>query len=139
MPQWAAAAVVVVALGALVRLSQPLGPTADSATGLNAPTTRAAAASTHGLTVLSPGAGATVAVNELAVRWTPVPGAHYYDVRVVTDAGDVVTEQQVTGNEWRPTNPSALQPGTEYFVHVDAFITDDKAISSEHVAFRVAE
>lgn len=139
VPQWAAAAVVVIALGALVRLSQPPGPTADSATGPNAPTTRAAAASTHGLTVLSPGAGATVTVDELAVRWTPVPGSRYYDVRVVTDAGDVVSEQQVTGNEWRPTNQLALQPGAEYFVHVDAFIADDKTVSSEHVAFRVAE
>ena len=56
-PQWAAAAVVVVALGALVRLSQPMYPTGHSTTGSNAPTTRTAAASTHGLTLLSPRRG----------------------------------------------------------------------------------
>ena len=51
-PQWAAAAVVVVALGALVRLSQPMYPTGHSTTGSSAPTTRTAATSTQGLTLL---------------------------------------------------------------------------------------
>ena len=138
-PQWAAAAVVVVALVSLVRLSQPVTPTEIVNDRSNAPTTRAAAADTQVLRLLSPSPGASVSASELAVRWTPVPGAHYYDVRVVTDAGDVVTEEHVTGTEWHPTNPAALRPGTEYFVHVDAFIADDKTVSSKHVAFRVSD
>jgi len=138
-PQWAAAAVVVVALASLVRLSQPVTPTEIVNDGSNAPTTRAAAADTQVLRLLSPSPGATVSADELAVRWTPVPGSHYYDVRVVTNAGDVVTEEHVSGTAWRPKDPASLQSGVEYFVHVDAFVADDKTVSSEHVAFRVAD
>ncbi len=129
-PQWAAAAVVVLAAAALVRFAV-LPQSAD------VPTTRTAPS--PGLSLLSPGPGAIVGRNQLTVRWTPVAGAHYYDVRVVTDAGDVVTEQQVSGTEWRPRNPAALRPGLEYFVHVDAYVSEGKSIGSEHVSFRVAE
>jgi hypothetical protein len=139
VPQWAAAAVVVIAMAALIRMSQPLGPMDGATDESDAPTTRAITARAPALTLLSPSPGAAVSAAQLTVRWTPVPGSRYYDVRVVTDAGDVVTDQQVTGNEWRPADKSALQPGTEYFVHVDAFIADDKTVSSEHVAFRIAE
>lgn len=138
-PQWAAAAVVLVAVAALVRLSQPLDPSGESVGGPAVPTTRAAAPRTAELTLLSPSQGAIFNAAGLTVRWTPVPGSRYYDVRVVTDAGDVVIEQQVTGTEWRPSDQSVLQPGADYFVHVDAFVADDKTVSSEHVAFRVSE
>jgi Putative zinc-finger len=138
-PQWATAAVVLVAVAALVRLSQPLGPTDESVNAAVVPTTRTAVPSSSELTVLSPSQGAVVNPGRLTVRWTPVPGSRYYDVRIVTDAGDVVIAQQVTGTEWRPTVQSALQPGAEYFVHVDAFVADDKSVGSEHVAFRFSE
>jgi len=138
-PQWAAAAAVVVAVASLVRLSQPVAPIEIANDGSNAPTTRAAAADSQGLTVLSPRPGATVSANALAVRWTPVPGSHYYEVRVVTDAGDVVTEEHVSGTAWRPKDPASLQSGVEYFVHVDAFVADDKSVSSDHVPFRVVD
>ena len=39
----------------------------------------------------------------------------------VTDAGDVVIQQRVTGTTWRPPTQLDLQPGAEYFVHVDAY------------------
>jgi hypothetical protein len=139
VPQWAAAAVLVVALASLVRLSQPVAPTAITTDGPEVPTTRAAAAETQGLKVLSPQPNATVSANELAVRWTPVPGSRYYDVRVVSDAGDVVTEVHVAGTSWRPQDPASLQPGVDYFVHVDAFVADDKSVSSDHVPFRVVD
>lgn len=139
VPQWAAAAVVLIAVAALLRLSQPLGPADESGVRTDARTTRSAPANAINLQLLDPVPGATVSTRHLTVRWTPVPGAHYYDVRVVTDAGDVVTEEHVAGTEWRPTHLAALRPGTEYFVHVDAYISDDKAVSSEHVAFHVSD
>jgi Putative zinc-finger len=139
VPQWAAAAVVVIAMAALIRLTQSPGPTESSAEGSDAPTTRSAAATAPGLTLLSPTPGVDVNAGQLTVSWTPVPGTHYYDVRVVTDAGDVIAEEHVGGTEWRLSDPAVLQPGAEYFVHVDAFIADDKTVSSQHVAFRVAD
>ena len=139
VPQWAAAAVVVIAMAALIRLTQSPGPTESSTEGSDAPTTRSAAATAPGLTLLSPTPGVDVNSGQLTVRWTPVPGTRYYDVRVVTDAGDVIAEEHVGGTEWSLSDPAVLQPGAEYFVHVDAFIADDKTVSSEHVAFRVAD
>ncbi len=139
VPQCAAAAVVVMAMAALIRLTQSPGPTESSVDGSDAPITRSAAATAPGLTLLSPNPGADVNAGQLTVRWTPVPGTRYYDVRVVTDAGDVIAEEHVGGTEWRLSDPAVLQPGAEYFVHVDAFIADDKTVSSEHVAFRVAD
>lgn len=135
-PQWAAAAAVVLAAAVLVRLSEPPRPAELQS---DAPTFRSRTAALPSLQLLSPGTGTTVSLNQLTVRWTPVPGAHYYDVRVVTDAGDVVTEERVTGTEWRPRNSAALRPGAEYFAHVDAYVSEGKAVSSEHVAFHVSE
>ena len=139
VPQWAAAAVVVIAMAAVIRVTQPSGPAGSPTDDLDAPTTRSAAATAPGLTLLSPTPGVDVNAGQLTVRWTPVPGTHYYDVRVVTDAGDVIAEEHVGGTEWRLSDPAVLQPGAEYFVHVDAFIADDKTVSSEHVAFRVTD
>lgn len=139
VPRWAAAAVVVLAMAALIRVTQSPGPTDDSTEGSAAPTTRSAAATEPALALLSPTPGVDVNAGQLTVRWTPVPGSRYYDVRVVTDAGDVIAEEHVGGTEWRLSDPAVLQPGAEYFVHVDAFIADDKTVSSQHVAFRVAD
>ena len=35
--------------------------------------------------------------------------------------------------------PQSGQPGAEYFVHVDAYPSGDKPVSSDHVPFRVSE
>ena len=139
MPQWAVAAVVLVSLGSLVRVSQEATSPHVAPAGETAPTTRATASQTQALTVLSPSAGATIHADDLAVRWTTVPGSRYYDVRVVTDEGGVVSEQKVVGNEWRPGTLLGLHPGSDYFVRVDAFIADDKTVSSKHIAFRIAQ
>lgn len=136
-PQWAAAAAVaVLAVTALVRLSQPT-TTADAGWQSDVPATRNGSAPS--LRLLSPGEGKTVDRQELAVRWAAVPGARYYDVRVVTDTGDVVAEEHVTGTEWRPKSETALRPGLDYFVYVDAYVSEGNAIGSEHVSFRVSE
>lgn len=138
-PKWAAAAVVLMGVAGLLRLSHPFDPVDGLKVDSNARVTRAAPENVPELRVLSPRPGATVRASRFIVRWTPVRGSHYYDVRLVTDAGELMAEEHVTGTEWRLTDQSALQPGAEYFVHVDAFIADDKSVSSEHIAFRVSE
>ena len=81
----------------------------------------------------------TIEPARLVVRWTEVPGSQYYDVRIVTDSGDLVREARVEGTEWRPSTEIALRPGAEYYVHVDAYPSSTKAISSDHVPFTIAE
>jgi hypothetical protein len=72
-------------------------------------------------------------------RWTEVAGSPYYDVRIVTDDGAVVVRERVAGTTWQPPAQLRLQPGAEYFVHVDAYPSGDKAVSSDHVPFRVSD
>ena len=137
-PQWAAAAALVLAVPLLLQL----GGNPDHASERQArpadPATRAQASPAEGLQVVSPGAGATVDPQRFSVRWTDIAATPYYDLRIVTDAGEVVIHERVSGTTWRPRSPLNLRPGAEYFVHVDAYPAGEKAVSSDHVPFRIA-
>jgi hypothetical protein len=138
-PQWAAAAALILAVPLLFQLGRNLDRGVEGQGRPAPPATRALTSAAEGLQVLSPGAGTTIGSRRLSFRWTEVPGTPYYDVRIVTDAGDVVIERRVTGTTWRPSAELALQPGSEYFVHIDAYPSGDKSVSSEHVPFRVSD
>ena len=137
-PRWAAAASVILAVPLLMQISR----TERGIEGQGRPepsATRTVVAPVAGLRVLSPAAGTTVDPRRLSFRWSEVPGSPYYDVRIVTDAGDIVAEQRVTGTDWRPPARLMLHSGDEYFVHVDAYPSGDRAVSSEHVPFRIGD
>ena len=51
---------------------------------------------------------------------------------------DLVIQERVTGTTWQPGRLD-LQPGAEYFVHIDAYPSGDKAVNSGHVPFRVSD
>lgn len=139
VPRWAAAAALLLAIPLLLHLS----PSTDDAPGFGSDsgprTARNLQPATHDPQVLRPLAGSLVVRRDLSIRWSPVPGSAYYDVRIVTDAGAPVVEQRVTGTEWRPDDSVGLQPGVEYFVHVDAYPADGKSVGSAHVPFTVRE
>ena len=136
--RWATAAVVLVAIGAVTQFSRVSEPTY---VGLapEARTTRNSPGSQPALQVLIPGAGDTVNAKQLEFRWSEVPGSRYYDVRIVTEAGDLVVEQRVAGTDWQPADSLHLNPGSEYFVHVEAHPSEAKTISSDHVPFLVSD
>jgi hypothetical protein len=138
-PQWAAAAALVLAVPLLLQVGRNLERGVEGQGLPDPPATRTLASTAAGLQVLSPGAGTAVDAQRLSFRWTEVAGTPYYDVRIVTDAGDVVVRQRVTGTTWRPPAQLKLQPGAEYFVHIDAYPSGDKAVSSNHVPFRVSD
>ena len=81
----------------------------------------------------------TVDPRQLVFRWAAIPGSRYYEVRIVTEAGDVITEQRVMDTEWRPPGDLNLSPGVEYFVHVDAYPSEAKTIGSDHIPFRISD
>jgi hypothetical protein len=141
-PQWAAAAAIallsVVAITQYSQLSSPNDP-GPAGPVPAARTTRNVAPSLPPLQVLAPSAGARVDGRHLLIRWSALPGSDYYDVRIVTDAGDLVAEQRVAGTEWRPAKPLDLERGTEYFVQVEAHPSQAKTISSDHVPFLVSD
>jgi hypothetical protein len=51
----------------------------------------------------------------------------------------VVIQQRVVGTTWRPPAQLNLRRGSEYFVHIDAYPAGDKAVSSDHVPFRISD
>lgn len=138
-PQWAAAAALVLAVPLLLQLGRNLDRGAEGQGRPDPTATRALTSTATELQVLSPGAGTAVDAQRLSFHWTEVSGTPYYDVRVVTDAGDVVIQQRVTGTTWRPPAQLKLRPGADYFVHIDAYPSGDKAVSSDHVPFRVSD
>jgi anti-sigma factor RsiW len=138
-PQWAAAAALVLAVPLLLQLGRSPDRGPEGQGRPEPPATRTVASPATGLQLLSPGAGTAVETRRLAFRWTEIAGTPFYDVRIVTDAGDVVIQQRVTGTTWRPPAQLDLQPGAEYFVHIDAYPSGDKAVSSDHVPFRVSD
>ena len=138
-PQWAAAAMLVLAVPLLLQIGRNPDRGVEGQGRPEPPATRNVPPSDPGLRVLSPAAGATVEAWRLAFHWTEVAGTPFYDVRIVTDEGDVVVEERVDGTTWQPPAQLELQPGVEYFVHVDAYPSGDKASSSDHVPFRVSE
>lgn len=138
-PQWAAAALALLAVPLLVENIGVPRPDESPAQESQVRTTRNGPTGAPTLRILAPRPEATVSRDALTVRWDPVPGSSYYDVRIVTDVGDIVVEQQVNGTTWRPTAAQYLRPGVEYFVHVDAYSAGDKAVRSDHIPFRVSD
>jgi len=138
-PQWAAAAAIVLAVPLLVQLGRNVDRGSEGQGSPGPAATRAFAPQADGLQVLVPGAGSAVDVRRMPFRWTEVAGSPYYDVRIVTDDGAVVVRERVTGTTWQLPAQVRLQPGAEYFVHVDAYPSGDKAVSSDHVPFRVSD
>lgn len=138
-PQWAAAAAIVLAVPLLVQLGRNLDRGVEGQGRPAASATRAVVPAAGELRVLVPGAGSAVNVQRTTFRWTAVSGSPYYDVRIVTDDGAVVARERVSGTTWQPPAQLSLQPGAEYFVHVDAYPSGDKAVSSDHVPFTVSD
>jgi len=139
VPKWAVAAALVLA----VPLVFYVGRNADRGVeGQGSPpyvATRVMAPAGRALRVLSPEPGSAVDPSRPTFSWTEVPGSPYYDLRIVTDEGDVVVEQRVTTTNWQSPTPLDLKRGAEYFVLIEAYPAGDKALSSRHVPFRIPE
>jgi anti-sigma factor RsiW len=137
--KWAVAATLVLAVPVLFQLARAPDREAGEQQAVPSATTRMVTPGAPGLQVLSPSPGSAVDPAQLAFSWTEVPGTPFYDLRIVTDEGDVVVERRVNGTRWQPPTPLRLEPGMEYFVRVEAYPSGDKAVSSHHVPFRVPD
>ncbi len=137
-PQWAIAASILLAAIFIARTPVP-----ESAPGtdLNSDyqTTRNIGIRNGAPEILSPSSGFIGSRDGLVIRWTQVPGSLYYEVRVVTDIGDLVSEQRVDGTQWTIGRDLNLEAGRDYYIRVDAYLSDAKAISSQHIPFRVRD
>ncbi|MBI1939916.1 MAG: hypothetical protein HYS33_00250 [Acidobacteria bacterium] len=87
--------------------------------------------------LLSPGEGAVIAASDVKFRWKKVPGALYYEIRVVTEQGDVVWEGRAEETEAKLPPEVRLTGGQGFFVRVRAWLPEGKTVTSRVVRFRV--
>lgn len=88
--------------------------------------------------VVFPQNGATLRRSEVDFRWAPFPDAVFYDIRVVTAAGDLVLESKTEDTHLRLVDENRLQPGAKYFVSVRAHLRQGNTVKSSIVSFRIA-
>lgn len=138
-PGWAAAALVVVTVGFFADHQSPediVVPAREFARPLVA-NERSIEPTSAIPELLSPMANGSVVLQDLRFEWKLVPDSLFYDIRIVSDDGELIAEQRVWETTWTLPADIDLQVGDEYFVRVDAFVSEGKALSSEHIAFRV--
>ncbi len=132
--RWAvpAAAGLLVALGLVLRPEPPGGPRP-------APEVRAepAAVANPAAAILHPAEGAVLGRRQIAIRWTPVPGALSYEVRLTDADGGSLWEEETADTESVPPATLALAEGGPYFAWVEARLADGRTLASRAVAFRV--
>jgi hypothetical protein len=87
--------------------------------------------------LLYPREGAVVASAGIEFRWKSVPGAFSYDIRVVTEDGDLIWEGQSA--KPRAVLPSniRLASAQSFYVRVRAHLPEGKTITSKLVGFKV--
>jgi len=146
VPLWAGAAALLalaVSLAYLlppVRVGQVALPRDHSAEpGTPLRETRSIAAAVTGPRFLTPAEGSTVVTAEQPFTWTAVPDSLYYQLRIVSGEGDLLWQQRLEQSEWIIPAGLALVPGEDYFVRVDAFLTDSKSLPSDYLLFRLEE
>lgn len=137
--RWAAAAVIVLAIGlfALMR-GQGTGYPPDTPAG-----TVTEPRATRSIDPDAMASHLAARPDALAVQiadgnfgWSTVPDSLYYQVRIVSDEGDLLWLERVEDTHWSIPAELSLTPGAEYFVRVDAFITESKSLNSDFVAFQ---
>jgi hypothetical protein len=82
--------------------------------------------------ILSPLEGGLTGPGRL-ISWTPVTGSLYYQVRIVSAEGDLLWQERVERTDWRLPANLELAPGAEYYLRIDAFVTDAKSLQSEYL------
>ena len=87
--------------------------------------------------LLMPESGTAVGSRGARFRWTAIPGAISYGVRIVSFDGDVLYEQTVFNTETILPANAYLTPGETYFVHISARLSSGKSLEAEHVRFIV--
>ena len=144
LPRVAAAAVVVLAVGALLRPAflgdRPgtvPGSVASEPMGEPVRQTRNYQQLSPRPVVTSPGEGGILNLRNGEISWTAVQDSLYYELRIVSDSGDLLWEERVHGTRWRLPESLSLDRGAEYYVRVDAFLSGMQSVHSDYFLFRV--
>lgn len=131
-PRWAVAAVVVLAIGVVSQLNSPYQATQ----AVQIRETRNLDPGALGPSFLSPREGMTITPDAGVFNWTAVPDSLYYQVRIVSDEGDLLWQERVNATQWGLPGELSLAPGAEYYVRVDAYLAEAKTLNSDYLLFR---
>lgn len=132
-PRWAVAAVVVLAIGVVSQLNSPYQATQ----AVQIRETRNLDLGALGPSFLSPREGMTITPDAGVFNWTAVPDSLYYQVRIVSDEGDLLWKERVNATQWGLPGELSLAPGAEYYVRVDAYLAEAKTLNSDYLLFRI--
>lgn len=131
LTSWAAAASVVLTFGFLGVFLLITGPDTDFRD------TRSSGSGLPLVRIQAPEAGLSVQAGSV-IEWTAVPDSTYYEVRIVSDVGDIVRSIRVDDTEYQINGLSDLEPGRDYFVRVEARLPDNRSFTSDHVLLRIS-
>jgi hypothetical protein len=93
----------------------------------------------HAPKLLLPHEGAVVRRVSLEFRWQSTADAVFYEVSIVTAAGDPVLVRQTEGTRLELPPEAKLIPGAKYFVSVRAHLREGKTVRSTVVSFRISD
>ena len=79
-----------------------------------------------------------VASEGLVLSWTPINEAVYYEINLMTAAGDLVFAERSTQAQLKLPAQMKLTPGGKYFVQVTVNLPQGNTIKSPVVGFRVS-
>lgn len=130
--RWAAAAAIVITFGFIGASLQTPAPDTEMRD------TRSAGSGSPAPRIQAPETGLDVQSGSL-IEWTSVPESLYYEVRIVSDVGDIVSTFRVDESTIRVNGMTDLEPGREYFIRVEARLPDNRSSVSEHVPLRVLQ
>lgn len=142
MASWAAVAVLVLAVGIYFQVTESDRPGSNPESPAGPPDlsgeirdTRTIDTTALGPTITSPLEGRSAGANSL-ISWTAVPNSLFYEVRIVSDDGDLLWQERIEDTECRVPNNLDLVPGSEYFIRIDAYPTEAKSLQSDYLLFR---
>ena len=105
----------------------------------SAPLVRNAQPGNNAPTVIFPRDGSTVRREKLEFRWQTVADAVFYDLTIVTAAGDPVISRQTDRTRLELPPDVDLISNAKYFVSVRVHLREGKMVRSSIVSFRVSE
>lgn len=83
--------------------------------------------------------GSMLSRGEVEFRWRPVPETVFYEVHVVTAAGDLTFSERTEETRLRLPPDVSLAPGAKYYVSVRAHLREAKTAKSNFVGFHVLD
>lgn len=89
--------------------------------------------------LISPVEGSTIDPASHSFTWLPVQNSLYYQVRIVSEEGDLLWQERLKDTQWQLPVQLELEADSEYFVRVDAFLTEIKSLNSDYVVFKIED